>query len=278
MFTLAPTIVAMTRPRCARSVVLTVFMLAAAGCSKAAPQDSQKAPSPQPSAPLPAPSPAATPVAPEPSAPTPAPQANCYSVSSPNLPLPLVVEWTTNGEVGVVNVGADDTLNVRTEASPTATLVAELEFDTRGIRATGQVCDLGGVHWYEVLSGSHRGWVNGKFIAPTLKPVDATAAWSARLGASEFATPSALVDALRAQLNRGEPQAEGRFETVLLGLAVRGGDAVAELRSCCALDDSVAGDQTTLRLHQQNTNWKLVRATKRTLCYRGVNARGDLCS
>ncbi len=277
MLTPVPTLLTMILSQRARLVVFTASLFAAAGCSKAAPQDSEKAPSPQPSAPLPSPSPTATPVAPEASAPTPPPQAKCYSVSSLNLPLPLVVEWTTKGEVGVVNVGADDTLNVRTEASPTATLVAELEFDTGGIRATGKVCDLGEAHWYEVLSGSHRGWVNGKFIAPTLKPVDTTTVWSAHLGAAEFATPAALVDALRAQLNRGQPQAEGKFETVLLGLAVRGDDAVAELRSCCALDDSVAGDQTTLRLHQQEAKWKLVRATKRTLCYRGVNARGDLC-
>ncbi|HSC89886.1 MAG TPA: hypothetical protein VLC09_21575, partial [Polyangiaceae bacterium] len=83
--------------------------------------------------------------------------------------------------------------------------------------------------------------------------------------------------------NDGILQEEGRFQATLLsaaalgGIAVQGSEAVAELRTCCLADDSVAGDQTTLRLRHDAGSWKLSRATKRTLCYRGSDAAGKLC-
>jgi hypothetical protein len=178
-----------------------------------------------------------------------------------------------------VNVGPDDQLNVRAQASPEAELVGKLAFDAAGITATGQICELGEIYWYEIQHGATRGWVNGKFLGPTLKPVDVTAELEKRANAAGAAsTPALLAEALRAQLTPPPGEGEGKFTTSVLGLSTKGDEATAELRSCCGLDDAVAGQQTTVRMKKTGASWKLVSATRRTLCYRGVNESGDRCS
>ena len=69
----------------------------------------------------------------------------------------------------VVNVDADDTLNVRTGVGPggslgDTTIVGELPPDATGIEATGRTVEFEGRRWREILHDGDAAWVAARFL------------------------------------------------------------------------------------------------------------------
>ena len=64
----------------------------------------------------------------------------------------------------VANVVEGDTLNLRSAASPDATVVDTIPRSARGVRATGASSQVGGWAWKEVVYQGRRGWVNSRFL------------------------------------------------------------------------------------------------------------------
>ena len=69
----------------------------------------------------------------------------------------------------VVEVGADDHLNVREHPGVDARVLGSLPPDAGNVVVTGSVMDVGGADWWEIVfAGADRGsgWVNGRFLQP----------------------------------------------------------------------------------------------------------------
>ena len=75
----------------------------------------------------------------------------------------------------VINVAADDELNVRSYPSAEADKVGALPFNTTSVVATGLTRKIGRATWMEIVVGETKGWVNAAYLsavptstAPTL--------------------------------------------------------------------------------------------------------------
>ena len=137
---------------------------------------------------------------------------------------------------------------LRDAPGPREKALGKLAHDARKIAATGRVCRVADTTWYEVSSGSARGFANGQFLVPATEPAEETARFAKLAGASGFASPEALAQALgRALEGEQKDQSEVRFEANLIGVARSGTRAVVVLYACCYPDDSVMGEQILAR-------------------------------
>lgn len=69
----------------------------------------------------------------------------------------------------VVEVAADDQLNVREQPGVEGEVLGWLAFDDEDVVVTGAVMDIAGSQWWELVfdgTDGTRGWVNGRFLAP----------------------------------------------------------------------------------------------------------------
>jgi hypothetical protein len=66
----------------------------------------------------------------------------------------------------VHGVVAPDTLNVRARPDPHSAALVQIPADAPGIVASGKRRPVGASTWWEVSYRGHRGWVNGRFLAP----------------------------------------------------------------------------------------------------------------
>lgn len=67
----------------------------------------------------------------------------------------------------VMNVAADDQLNVRGAPSATAEKIGTLRFDAKAIKTTGVSRQIGRATWVEIILEGRKGWVNAAFLTPT---------------------------------------------------------------------------------------------------------------
>lgn len=227
----------------------------------------------QPPATPPATSARAT-AAPDPSGPNAPGDVHCLSAEERQRDLSIA--FKQRSKLAVVRVAPDDVLWVREAPSAGAKPVGKLSYDARDIAATGRVCRAGDTSWFEVSSGSTRGFANGRFLMPTTAPSDETARFSKVIGGSGFATAEELAQALGRALAREHTEpSEVRFEAKLVGVMRNGARAVAVIYACCYADDSVMGEQIFVDAVERSGLWTLERARVSRLCPRG--ASGSAC-
>jgi uncharacterized membrane protein len=73
----------------------------------------------------------------------------------------------------VVDVAADDRLNVREQPGVEAGVVGALAPEAENIVITGSTMDVNGSDWWEIVFVEgyiDRGWVNGRFLEPVREP------------------------------------------------------------------------------------------------------------
>jgi hypothetical protein len=175
-----------------------------------------------------------------------------------------------------VRVAPDDVLWLRQGPGARERPVGQLAHDARKIATTGRVCRAGDTTWYEVSSGSVRGFANGNFLVPTTEPADETARFTKLVAGSKFTSPEALAQGLRHALEREQTEpSEVRFEASLVGVARSGSRAILVLHACCYADDSVMGEQIWIDALERDGRWTLTRARASRLCPRGVS--GSAC-
>jgi uncharacterized membrane protein len=89
--------------------------------------------------------------------------------ADPPLPVPPAAAIPEPGlSYRVVDVAADDVLNIRDQPGITAPIVATLSPDAAGVRVTGVRQPVGPSMWWEVIHPGidrDRGWVNARFLA-----------------------------------------------------------------------------------------------------------------
>lgn len=66
----------------------------------------------------------------------------------------------------VVEVAAGDALNVRSQPSSSAEVIARLAPGTRDIAVAGTRVELDGSVWWQVIGPDGLGWVNARYLAP----------------------------------------------------------------------------------------------------------------
>jgi hypothetical protein len=189
----------------------------------------------------------------------------------------IAVSFKLRNPLAVVRVAPDDVLWLRQGPSSRDKPTGKLAHDARNVTATGRVCRAGDTTWYEVSSGSDRGFANGNYLVAATEPADETPRFAKLLGRSRLASPDALVLALKDGL-KGELKepSEVRFDVTPLGIARSGARAVVVLHACCYADDSVMGEQIWIDAVERDGRWVLERARVIKLCPRGVTGSGCL--
>ncbi len=202
--------------------------------------------------------------------------AGAQCLSAAELEQDVAVSFKLGSELAVVRVAPDDVLWLRQGPGAREQPTGKLAPDARNVKATGRVCRSGDTTWYEVASGSLRGFANGSFLVPATVPKDATARFAKRLAGSPFASVAALTQAVRRALQAEQTEpSEVKFEVTLVGSARSGARAVVVLYACCYADDSVMGEQLWLEAVERDGRWSLERARGVQLCPRG--ATGAAC-
>jgi hypothetical protein len=185
----------------------------------------------------------------------------------------LAVSFKLRGPLAVVRVAPDDVLWLRQGPGAREKPLGKLAHDARQVATTGRVCRTGDTTWYEVTSGSERGFANGKYLVPATEPADATPRFAKLLGGTRATTPEELAGALKDGLKREQTEpSEVRFDATLLGVARSGTRAVVVLHACCYADDSVMGEQIWLDALERDGRWVLERARVIKLCPRGASS------
>lgn len=116
--------------------------------------------------------------------------------AGPTEPTPEVVPVWGQAQIGtrdpgdddwmtVVDVAADDTLNVRVPAGPTEPIVGRLRPGVE-VPVSGATTQVGGSTWYELRTPAGSGWAHGAFLAP-VAPSPSQLATMARPVIDEFA-------------------------------------------------------------------------------------------
>ncbi|WOF74243.1 hypothetical protein QMT40_001890 [Parvibaculaceae bacterium PLY_AMNH_Bact1] len=86
----------------------------------------------------------------------------------------LLLFFATNARAevtyDVINVAANDQLNIRAEPSATAEITGTLSFDAKAIKTTGVARQIGRATWVEIILEGRKGWVNAAFVTPTRSP------------------------------------------------------------------------------------------------------------
>jgi hypothetical protein len=202
--------------------------------------------------------------------------AGVHCLSAEERARDLAVSFKLRNELAVVRVAPDDVLWLRQGPGAREKPVGKLTHDARKVAATGRACRSGETIWYEVSSGSVRGFANGDFLVPATEPVDETARFAKLVGGSKFESPEALAKALRhALVSEQKEPSEVRFEATLVGVARSDSRAVLVLYACCYADDSVMGEQLWIDAVERDGRWMLERARASRLCPRGVS--GSVC-
>jgi hypothetical protein len=203
--------------------------------------------------------------------------AAAHCLSADERDQDVAVSFKLRGELAVVRVAPDDVLWLRQGPGAKETPTGKLAHDARRVAPTGHVCRTGETTWYEVSSGSARGFANGRFLEHTTEPADETARFAKLLGSAGFASLDALIEALRQALKREQTEpSEVRFDPSLVGVARSGARALVVLHACCYADDSVMGEQISFEALERNGRWTLARARASRLCPRGTS--GAACT
>lgn len=186
------------------------------------------------------------------------------------------VSWKTGGALGVVRVRLDDVLNIRSGAGNKSAVVGTVPPTATALQPTGAACQIGRTIWYQVQWQGDTGWVSGKFVERLTTKHDFTEYFREQGATHQAATPEAWARELVQQFNaRFRKQPEGNLEMRLLGTRRQDKTADVVVHTCCELDDSVAGRQSTLHLVKTATGWKMKQADGRYVCYRGTS--GEFC-
>ncbi len=86
----------------------------------------------------------------------------------------LLLFFATNARAevtyNVINVAANDQLNIRAEPSAAAEITGTLSFDAKAVKTTGGSRQIGRATWVEIILEGRKGWVNAAFVTPTQSP------------------------------------------------------------------------------------------------------------
>lgn len=189
-----------------------------------------------------------------------------------NADLLRSVRYRTSGELSVVGVVPGDALHLRAAPDPSAASLAELAFDARGIHPLGSICTGGGSPWFEVEVGATRGWVNSQFVDYATPSRDASAEYASLVEGLPNSSHETLLRGIESKLRRQHADMGPEPEVTRVGSRASGASHFALIQTCCFGDDSVRGEQVAIELVKAAGSSRLVRASLRTLCYRGESA------
>lgn len=194
--------------------------------------------------------------------------------------LPAATTSTTappSGDYGVVGVGPNEHLNVRSGAGTDNEAIGRLEFDARGVARTGALETVDGADWWEIVAPGVSGWVHSGFLDLLGAPVNSTDAYLLDLGTPTVATPAELIDALVASIESTTPDDEGTLEVKIGGILI-GEPSLAVVEVTGFGDDSVGGEHLVVTMEPDDSaGWVITLIESSPRCRRGVTPEG-LCS
>jgi hypothetical protein len=177
---------------------------------------------------------------------------------------------------GVVRVGPADTLSLRRQGTPSAEVLAKLDFQQTGLSWTGSACNVGGALWLEIELGKQRGWVNSFYARPTSDPRDETELVRSWLpGAQSKAKGLAqLAEQLRRAAGAQQAGAQASdghaCRAELVGSLVDGALARFVIYVQCYANDSIEASQLLVTAAQDAAGWSLTSVVWRDVCLRGA--------